>query len=80
VRQKIKNIMPRIWLVASILFCLGGLAAFIFLFVLDFNMYWLILSPIILAVYESPAAFFFWLYKKTRSAEAPKKNNAPDGI
>lgn len=72
--------MSSIWLVTSILFCLGGLAVFIFLFVLDFNVYWLILSPIILAIYESPAAFFFWLYKKTRSVDTAKKKNAPDGI
>jgi hypothetical protein len=72
--------MSSIWLATSILFCLGGLAAFIFLFVLDFNMYWLILSPIILAVYESPAAFFFWLYKKTCRTQTPKKKSAPDGI
>jgi hypothetical protein len=69
----VKNIIPTVWLVASIIACLGGLAAFVFLFVFDFNIYWLILSPVILAIYESPAAYFFWLYKKT-------KKNAPDGI
>jgi hypothetical protein len=70
--------MARIWLLLSILFFLGGLAAFVFLFVLDFNIYWLILSPIILAIYQSPAAFFFWLYKKTRDGQT--KKSAPDGI
>jgi hypothetical protein len=63
----VKNFIPAVWLVASIMAFLGGLAAFIFLFVLDFNVYWLILSPIILAIYESPAAYFFWLYKKTKN-------------
>jgi hypothetical protein len=77
---KVKNIMSSIWLLVSILFFLGGLAAFVFLFVLDFNIYWLILSPIILAIYQSPAAFFFWLYKKTRDKHTSKKKNAPDGI
>ena len=76
-----KKINPVIWLVASILACLGGLAAFVFLFVLDFNVYWLILSPIIIAIYESPAAYFFWLYKKTRLTNEKSDNkSAPDGI
>lgn len=74
-----KNIIPYVWLVASIIACLGGLAAFIFLFILDFNIYWLILSPVILAIYESPAAYFFWLYKKTRKTNG-EKESAPDGI
>jgi hypothetical protein len=75
------KINPVIWLAASIVACLLGLAAFVFLFVLDFNVYWLILSPIIIAIYESPAAYFFWMYKKTRSAiEKSDSESAPDGI
>jgi hypothetical protein len=77
----VKKINPVFWLTVSIFACLGGLAAFVFLFVMDFNVYWLILSPLIIAIYESPAAYFFWLYKKTKlkNAESDKKN-APDGI
>ena len=79
--EKAMKINPIIWLGASIFACLAGLAAFVFLFVLDFNVYWLILSPIIIAIYESPAAYFFWLYKKTKSAHAESDNeSAPDGI
>ncbi len=75
------KINPVIWLAASIIACLGGLVAFVFLFVLDFNVYWLILSPIIIAIYESPAAYFFWMYKKTRSVSTKSDNgSAPDGI
>ncbi len=43
---------------------LGGLAAFVFLFILDFNIYWLILSPIIFGLYQAPAVYLFWLWKK----------------
>jgi hypothetical protein len=55
-----------LWLTSSILLSLGGIAAFIYLFVLDFNIYWLILSPVILAVYQIPAAYVFWLWKKKK--------------
>jgi hypothetical protein len=77
----VKKINPIIWLLVSIFAAVGGLVAFVFLFVLDFNVYWLILSPLIIAIYESPAAYFFWLYKKTKltNAEADNKS-APDGI
>lgn len=43
-----------------------GIAGFIFLFVRDFNVYWLILSPVIFVVYQFPAFVVFWLYKKKR--------------
>jgi hypothetical protein len=51
-------------LVGSIVFAIGGLVGFLLLFIPDFNMYWLILSPIILAFYEAPAVFLYRLYKK----------------
>lgn len=53
-------------LAASILASIGGVAAFVFLFVLDFNIYWLILSPIIFALYQWPAVYFYWLWKKKK--------------
>ncbi len=60
------KIRPIIWLALAILAFLGGLAAFIFLFIMDLNVYWVILSPVILAIYLSPAAYFAWLYKKSK--------------
>lgn len=68
-----------LWLAASIFLFPAGLAAFIWLFFLDFNVFWLILSPIILALYEAPAVYCFWQYKRRRSREREGKN-APDGI
>jgi len=59
-------------LCASIIACIGGIVLFIVLFTPDFNIYWLILSPIILALYQAPAAYLFRLYKKTkRKAQNP---------
>jgi hypothetical protein len=52
----------------SILLSAAGLAGFVYLFVRDFNVYWLILSPVILALYQVPAVFVFWLHKKRRAA------------
>lgn len=54
--------MPILALVLSLL----GIAGFIFLFVRNFNIYWLILSPVIFVVYQFPAVAVFWLYKKKR--------------
>jgi hypothetical protein len=54
--------LPFLALVLSIL----GIAGFIFLFIRDFNIYWLILSPVILVVYQFPAVAVFWIYKKKR--------------
>ena len=51
-------------LIFSGLASLGGLAAFVFLFILDFNIYWLILSPVIFGLYQAPAAYLYWLWKK----------------
>ncbi|MFQ6108311.1 MAG: hypothetical protein ACE5L7_02015 [Candidatus Aminicenantales bacterium] len=64
--MNLKATIPYLWLSASILTLAAGLGAFVFLFILDLNLYWLILSPVILAIYMSPAAFFFWLFRKTR--------------
>ena len=62
----------------AVLLSIGGLAAFVYLFVLDFNVYWLILSPIILALYQLPATFFYWLHKRARRrAGGPVER--PDG-
>lgn len=61
-----KKVYSFLWLAGVILLSLGGIAAFIFLFVLDFNIYWLILSPIIFALYQAPAVYLLWLWKKKR--------------
>ena len=64
--------LGRLFLVVAVLLSIGGLAAFVYLFVLDLNLYWLILSPVILALYQLPAAFFYWLSKRARRrAEGP---------
>jgi hypothetical protein len=64
-------------LATAVFLSIGGLAAFVYLFALDFNLYWLILSPVILALYELPATFFYWLFKKAqRQAAGP--HDGPD--
>lgn len=61
-----RDVLARVYLVLSIVLCLAGLAGFVFLFARDLNVYWLILSPVIIAVYQVPAAYCFWLYKRAR--------------
>ena len=40
-----------VWKAASLVLALGGLAGFILIFVRHMNVYWFILSPIILSLY-----------------------------
>ncbi|MFO7865984.1 MAG: hypothetical protein R6V02_04120 [Candidatus Aminicenantes bacterium] len=54
-------------LAASILAGFGGIAAFLVLFLPDYNIYWFMLSPIILTFYELPAIYLFWLYRKKKT-------------
>ena len=61
-----KKISSYLLLASSVLASLAGVAAFILLFVLDFNIYWLILSPIIFAIYQGPAVYLYWIWKKNR--------------
>ena len=55
-----------IWLVGAIILSLAGFIGFYLLFVRDMNIYWLILSPMIIAIYQIPAVFLFYLWKKKR--------------
>ena len=55
-------------LAASILAAGGGIAAFILLFIPDYNIYWFMLTPIILAFYFAPAAFLFRRYRRKMRA------------
>ena len=53
-------------LILSILASIAGLAAFLFLFLPGFNVFTLIVSPIIIACYQAPAAVLFGMYKKLK--------------
>lgn len=68
--------LPILALVLSVL----GVAGFIYLFVRDFNIYWLILSPVIFAVYQLPAVAVFWLYKKRRAMPDAAGPEAPPAV
>ncbi len=67
-----------ILLVASILLSLAGVGAFLWLFGRDFNIYWLILSPVIIVLYQLPAVFVFRLYRR-RLAAIEKAEDRPAG-
>jgi len=68
-----KEIFSHLLLAASILASIAGVAAFVFLFAPNFNIYWLILSPIILALYQTPAVFLYRLWKKRKRRESCTK-------
>ena len=60
-----------VFLVLALALAVAGICGFLWLFIRDFNVYWLILSPIIIALYQIPAVFFFWLYKRSGAGTAP---------
>jgi hypothetical protein len=58
---------PSFFLLAgAIILSLAGLAGFFLLFVRKMNVYWFILSPMIIAIYQIPAAVVYSLWKKRR--------------
>ncbi len=59
------------YLVAAVFLGLAGIGAFVWIFVRNFNIYWLILSPVIITLYELPAFYAFWLYRRKSRATTP---------
>jgi hypothetical protein len=55
-------------LITAVVLGLAGIGGFVFLFARNFNIYWLILSPVIITLYELPAVYAFRLYRKRRAA------------
>ena len=60
------------YLVITVVLAVAGIGAFVWISAQDFSIYWLILSPVIIAVYELPAFYAFWLYRRKRRASALK--------
>ncbi len=71
------RLKARLLLAASIILSAAGFAAFYFLFRRGFNVYWLILSSVILPLYQAPAVLVFSLYRRTRQELA--KTRADEG-
>ncbi len=74
-----KKLYLYLLLFASIFASAAGIALFIILFVPDFNIYWLIISPIILALYQAPAAYLFYLYRKTKHRIRAEESGSSEG-
>jgi len=58
-------------LVAGVL-SLAGFVGFALLFIPRMNVYWFILSPIIIAVYQIPAVMVYGLWKRMRRKSEPE--------
>lgn len=61
-----KKLYAPLWITGSIVFSIGGFVAFFLLFIPDFNMYILIISPVIIVLYQAPAVLLIYLYKKRK--------------
>jgi hypothetical protein len=75
----VKKIYLYLLLITSILASISGIALFIILFIPDFNIYWLMISPIIIALYQAPAAYLFYLYRKTKHRMRAEESEASEG-
>lgn len=73
------KILSALWLAGCVLLSLGAVAAFIYLFMLHLNIFYLILSPVIFAVYQFPAVLVFRMWKgwKRRHSPAAAGENEP---
>jgi phosphotransferase system glucose/maltose/N-acetylglucosamine-specific IIC component len=74
-----KRAFTRLLPVLAVLFSLGGIVGFYLLFLRDLNVYWLIVAPVIFAVYQIPAAVVWWLWKKKRKAERGENEEEDEG-
>ena len=66
-----------IWLTGAVILSLGGVAGFVILFVPAMNVFWLILSPVIFAVYQIPAVAVFFFYKKKKKRASAEDSSSP---
>ena len=64
--ERVRKIYSVLWLATCVGLSLVGIAAFVFLFVPIMNVFWFILSPIVLAMYQVPAVYLYWRWKKWR--------------
>jgi hypothetical protein len=67
-----------LWIGCAIGLSLAGLAGFIVLFAARLNSFWIVLAPIIFAVYQIPAAVVFALWKKRVRRNAAVLDDMPE--
>ena len=69
-----------LWLASAAFLSAAGLAFSIYLVVINFNLYWLIFSPVNIALSQTPATLVFKLWKMRRRKSQGEEESAPDGI
>jgi len=57
----------------------GGFAGFFLLFLRDLNVFWLVVAPIIFAMYQIPAAAVWWIWKRRKKAETGDEEKKGEG-
>jgi hypothetical protein len=72
------KILSAIWLGTAIAFSIGGLAFFVLLFGRQINVFWIIVLPIIFAVYQIPAAVVLWLWRRKYRSSRPGPSEEGD--
>lgn len=73
--SKFKSVL---WVGVAVGFSIAGLAFFILLFGSRLNSFWVILAPVIFAVYQIPAVVIFALWKRRRRKNAAVQEDSPE--
>lgn len=71
-----RKLPPWLGPLAAGLLSLAGFVGFALLFIPRMNVYWFILSPIIIAVYQIPAVVVYGLWKRMRRKPDPGETPA----
>lgn len=75
-----KKLYAPLWITGSVVFSIAGFVAFFLLFFPDFNVYILIISPVILVMYQAPAVLLIYFYKKRKKKiEEQSSEGSKDG-
>jgi hypothetical protein len=67
-----------LWVGGAVGFSIAGLAFFILLFGGRLNSFWVILAPVIFAVYQIPAVVIFALWKRRLRKNAAVPEDSPE--
>jgi hypothetical protein len=67
-----------VWVGGAVGFSIAGLAFFILLFGSRLNSFWVILAPVIFAVYQIPAVVIFALWKRRFRKSTAVPEDSPE--
>lgn len=74
-----RRIPPVLGVGFSILLSLAGLMGFGWLLIREMGIFWIIVAPVIFAVYQIPAVVVYFFWKKAYGKKPISKDGDPEG-